>query len=300
MEKLLILGGTGLVGSTLIDYALQKFQIHITNNQNENNFKQIPSTAIDFLTETEKLINFIKFFNPDYIVHTVAFPSVDFCETNHEQANLLHVKVTKKIALASKEINAKLIFLSTDAVFNGKKNKKFVESDIPNPINFYGKTKLKAEKNVLSVSNSNVVLRTAVIYGWHKKSRFTNWILSYLKKGNIVEPVIDQYNTPTLIDDLVTVIIKILKNNYSGLFHATGKSCINRYEFALKLAEHFNFNLDLIKPVTSKQKKQLAPRPEGSCLNSSKLENLIQFKFKKIDEGIKFILKKSERSPWEL
>ena len=133
-----------------------------------------------------------------------------------------------------------------------------------------------------------------MIYGWHKKSRFTNWIIDSLKDKKKVDPHVDQYNTPTLVDDLAIAIIKILENNISGLFHATGKSCLNRFEFATKIAKYCNYDTNLIIPVTSQEKKQLAPRSNASCLNSIKLENSINFKFKTIDEGLRFIFNQSK------
>ena len=108
-----------------------------------------------------------------------------------------------------------------------------------------------------------------------------------------MELFVDQYNTPTLVDDLTKSIILILQKNISGLFHASGSSCINRFEFAVKLAEKFNYDKSLISPVTSKEKKQDAPRPVSTCLNSQKLESLIDFQFSSIDDGISFIFNKS-------
>lgn len=290
-KKLLILGGTGLVGSTLTQYATSKFDIHITSNQNENKFEQIPDIQINFLEEYERLVKTIKSLKPNFIVHTVAYPSVDFCENHKKEASFLHIGITDKIALASKEINSKLIFLSTDAVFDGELNKKYTELDEPNPINYYAKTKLEAEKIVLEKSKRNVVLRTAVIYGWHDRSRFTNWIISSLSNNKIVDPFIDQYNTPTLVNDLVNVILKIMEKGIDGLYHAAGKTCINRYEFALTLAKKFGLNEKLIKPVTSSEKKQVAPRPISTCLDSTNIEKLIDYDFSDIEKGISFLHK---------
>ena len=151
------------------------------------------------------------------------------------------------------------------------------------------RNKLKAEEIILSTSKNNVVLRTSVIYGTGTQSRFTNWILSYLREKRPVDPFVDQFNSPTLVDDLSQAIVKILKNDISGLFHATGPTCINRYEFALMLAKEFNLDLNLIRPVTSSQKKQNAPRPISTCLDSSKLEEKINFSFKDLKTGISFI-----------
>jgi dTDP-4-dehydrorhamnose reductase len=289
MKKILIIGGSGFVSTNLIKYLPKDWEIFATYNSNIIKNKKIKSFKINLLENSEEIISIIKNIEPDYIIDTVAFPSVDFCEENHLIADKLHVELTKIISDISNKMNSKLLFLSTDAVFEGQLNKKYIETHIANPINYYGFTKLKAEKIVLDSSKNNVVLRTAVIYGVGTQSRFTNWILSYLKERKYVDPFVDQFNSPTLVDDLSQAIVKILKNDISGLFHATGPTCINRYDFALMLAKQFCLDSDLIKPVTSFEKKQTAPRPISTCLDSSKLEKVINFTFKDLKTGISFI-----------
>ena len=289
MKKILILGGSGFVSTNLIKYLPENWEIFATYNSNIIKSEKIKSFKINLLETPEKIIPIIQNIKPDYIIDTVAFPSVDFCEENHSIADKLHIDATKIISKISNKINSKLLFLSTDAVFEGELNKKYFETNIPKPINYYGFTKLKAEEIILSTSKNNVVLRTSVIYGTGTQSRFTNWILSYLREKRPVDPFVDQFNSPTLVDDLSQAIVKILKNDISGLFHATGPTCINRYEFALMLAKEFNLDLNLIRPVTSSQKKQNAPRPISTCLDSSKLEEKINFSFKDLKTGISFI-----------
>jgi len=291
-QKLLIIGGSGLLGSTLLNYAQSEYEVHITYNKNFPTNEFVKSSCIDLINNRKKIIDLILFIKPDVVIHTAAHPSVDICEKNHKIADILHVDVTQDIVDICNSINSKLIYISTDAVFEGKLSKQYSENDKPNPINYYGKTKLEAEKIILNVSR-NVVLRTSVIYGWHSRSRFTNWILEYLKAKKSVDPFSDQYNTPTLVDDLAKSIIEIIKKEISGLYHATGETCINRYEFALKLANQFGYDKNLIKPTTSAQKKQDAPRPTSTCLDSKKLEDVINYKFCTIESGISFIQKKS-------
>ena len=293
-SKLLIIGGSGLVGSTLLQYASPNYSIHFTYNTNKITFDNINSTQINLLGNQKMIIDLIKEVQPDIVVNTAAHSSVDLCETDHSIADKLHVDITQDITQACKDIDSKLVYISTDAVFQGELNKKYTELDQPNPINYYGKTKLQAEQITLNTSPKNVVLRTAVIYGWHEKSRFTNWIIQTLKENHVVDPFTDQYNTPTLVDDLVKSLLNIFEKNISGIFHATGKSCLNRYEFALVLANTFGFDTKLIKPATSKEKKQDAPRPISTCLDSTKLEKLIDFNFSDIQSGVSFIFNKSK------
>ena len=298
--SMLILGGNGLVGSTLHKFSSKNFSV--TSTSRNSSTSSTPNFInLDLIIDRNKISEIISNLNPDVIVHTVAHSSVDLCETDHNAADLLHVDITKEISDIAKNLNSKLIFLSTDAVFNGNNTQKFTENDVPEPVNYYGKTKLEAEKIVLDSSKKNVVLRTAVIYGWHERSRFTNWILSYLKKEKVVDPFKDQFNTPTLVDDLVESIQRIIQQNISGLFHATGKSCVNRYDFALLLCKYFGLEKSLIKPVTKNEKKQDAPRPFQTCLDSSTLEKKINFNFHDIDSGIQFLYKKSQENPvlWE-
>jgi dTDP-4-dehydrorhamnose reductase len=293
---MLIIGGSGLVGSSLALYAISDYDLHVTVNKNELKLDDISVTKTDLLENTQTVLDLIKNLNPDIVINTAAHSNVDLCETDHSIANLLHIDVTRDIANTCKETNSKLIHFSTDFVFNDRQNRKFTESDVPNPVNYYGQTRLLAEKVVLDESVNNVILRTAVVYGWHKKSRFTNWIIESLKNKKTVDPHVDQYNTPTLVDDLCKAILKIIKLNISGLYHATGKTCLSRYEFAQTLADGFNLDKSLIKPVTSQEKKQLAPRPSHSCLNSSKLEAKIGFEFSDIKSGVSFIFNKSKQS----
>lgn len=292
LQKMLIIGGSGLIGSTLAEYAMSYFQMHLTYNETNIPQKNIPTTKIDLLKDRKSIIELIKNFKPDVVIHTAAYPSVDFCQLHTNMAELLHVDITNDIADICNRIDSKLIYFSTDAVFDGRLDRKYLEDDAPNPISYYGKTKLKAEKIVLQTSNLNVVLRTTVVYGWHKRSRFTNWVLDTLRGKKKITAFTDQHNTPTLVDDLAKVILKIIEMKISGLYHAVGKTCLSRYQFALKLADKFNLDGSFVIPTIS-ENKQEAPRPSNGCLDNQKLELKTGYSFCDIDTGISHIFDKS-------
>ena len=294
-KKLLIIGGASLVGNTIIDYAKDDYELFATEHNIPINNPKVSSVKLDLLDGGKKIIDYIKKIKPSAVIHTVAFPNVDFCELNPKLTDSLHVKITEEISEICSTVNSKLIYFSTDAVFDGNKSGKYVELDTPNPMSYYGKTKLEAEKIILQNRN-NLILRTTVIYGWHKRSRFTNWVLDTLKNKKPVTAFTDQYNTPTLVDDLAQSVFSIIKKDLSGLFHTSGKSCLNRFEFAQKLAKSFNLDPNLIIPTKSADIPQIAPRPKNGCLDSSQFEDKSGIKFNKIDSGIDHIFSLSNKS----
>jgi dTDP-4-dehydrorhamnose reductase len=293
-KKLLLIGGASLVGSAIIDEFKNDYDIHLTFNQTPVNYN-FSQTKLNLLDDRNQISSVIRNLNPDVVVNTVAYPNVDFCETNQDKANLLHVLITNDLVSVCSDISCPLVYFSTDAVFDGTKSKKYTEDDCVSPLSYYGKTKFEAEKILLKTSK-NIILRTTVVYAWHIRSRFTNWVLKNLKQGNKITAFTDQQNTPTLASDISHSLFYLLKQNNSGLFHCAGKTCLSRYDFAIKLADYFGYDKKLIIPTISKG-TQLAPRPKNGCLDSSKLECLTNFHLSDIDQGIESMIDSSKTIP---
>jgi dTDP-4-dehydrorhamnose reductase len=293
-KKLLIIGGASLIGSTIINQFKNDYDIHLTYNKTpvNSNFSQ---TKLNLLDDRNQISSVITNLNPDVVVNTVAYPNVDFCETHHNEANLLHVLITDDLVSVCSDISSPLVYFSTDAVFDGTKSIKYTEDDKTSPLSYYGKTKLEAEKIILKI-NENIVLRTTVVYDWHIRSRFTNWVLKNLKQGSKITAFTDQSNTATLAGDISNSLFCLLDQNHSGLFHCAGKTCLSRYDFAIKLADYFGYDKKLIIPTISKN-TQSASRPENGCLDSSKLEGLTNFCLSDIDQGITSMLNSSKTIP---
>ena len=222
---------------------------------------------------------------------------MDYCEQFEDEAYDVNVNGTKNIANIAQQIGCKFIHISSDAIFSG--NNKHVEEDRPNPINTYGKTKLESEKIASKVSN-HLILRPSVLFGWMpmnniqtrdksiKPMNFALWVIRKLFEKQKLSIVDDQFNTPTLADNLSENIIKMITNDVQGIFHATGLSCINRLDFSRKLAQRFGYSKNLISPCSSTELKQIAKRPNQSCLNCDKIikkgMNLLE-----IDQSIKIM-----------
>jgi dTDP-4-dehydrorhamnose reductase len=294
--KLLIIGGSGLLGYKVAELAVEEFGTFATYNfrsaelQGCNFFKLDKCDRSATITLTKKI-------KPDIVIDTAALHNVDYCETHHDEAWKINVEGTRNVADACKETSAKMVFVSTDYVFDGKKG-FYTEEDVPNPLHFYAKTKLEGETIVKEADIDYVIARTSVIYGWNpselaglrsssgKSMNFVIWTLNELRKGEEIKIVTDQYSSPTLADNLAEALLALSKSPRRGVYHTAGKTCINRFDFAKKIAETFDLNGSLIKPVTSNVIKQVAERPKRCCLDVSKAEKELGVKFLTLEEGL--------------
>ena len=293
MKKILILGGSGLVGTILIKKAVQNYSISATYNKNKIDFDNCKPIKLSIKNDANVVHSLIINESPDVVINTIAISNVDFCEEHKSEADFLHVTVIREIVDACKTIDARLIHLSSDWVFDGKKN-GYKENDVTNPINYYGRTRIRAEQIVKKYSDNNVILRPAVIYGWHPNSRFLNFVINNLRSCKEVQAYNDQYSSPTLVDDLADCIIRIIETNAIGLYHTVGSSCVNRFEFAKVIAEKFGFDDSLIKSVESSDVKQIAKRPAISCLDNAKATKEFGFHFCTIEEGVSKVFEQSK------
>ena len=230
---------------------------------------------------------------------------MDLCETERELAYKTNALSVGYIGEACKKLNIPLCHISTDYVFDGEKG-NYVENDeigakrratktegfcSINPINYYGHTKAEGEKvlNELNYDLSSII-RISVPYCVSPvKVNFFSWVLDMLKKGEGMNILIDQWNTPTFVNELVDGVVAIHKKDIAGLFHFGGGEKVSRYEFALKVAEIFELDKTLINPVESSELGWKAYRPKDTTLNNCKIENKIKIKLKTVDECLKEI-----------
>ena len=287
--KVLVLGGSGIVGETFLEKANQH-QLLATYDKNEINSNIVKTFQIHLPDDSLKIEKIILDELPDIVINFMAYSNADFCEENKIKTYDLHVKNTKLITTTCTKINSKLIFISTDYVFDGKKG-NYQENDIPNPVNYYGETKYEAEKIVLSNTN-NLILRTSLVYGSSTKVRFLNFVLDKLINNQDIYAFDDIFNSATLVDDLVNAILKSIDFNAVGILHVAGSTCVSRFEFVNIVANIFNFNTKLIKPVSITTAKFKAQRPIKPCLNTSKANKILKMKFSSVEEGIKQIFEK--------
>lgn len=282
MDRLLVTGASGLLGSKIVLLARRNYEVIPLHN-----VKSLHPDSLKLdITDQKQVLDLFSRLKPDVAVHTAAETSVDKCETWKELAWKINVEGTRNVAAACTEIGAKIVYISTDYVFDGEKG-LYIEGDIPNPINHYGITKLEGENQVEKLCKNYVILRTSVLYGWHPwKRNFATWIINSLKQKKEISIAEDHYNTPTLADNLAEITTEAVQKDLQGLYHASGSQRISRYKFAQQIAKTFNLDHSLIKPIKMKQiTAWIAKRPKDSSLNINKIKSRLKTRPLNIDEG---------------
>lgn len=280
----MVISGSSLLGSKVLKEAVKEFDTIGTYNAHPFSIRNVSTKQLDIKAEKDLEI-FIRDQKPNYIVLTAALTNVDMCELNKKDAYELNVKGPSRVA---KKLKAKLIYISTDYVFDGTKG-LYSENDAPNPINYYGKTKLEGELEVRNNCEDYVICRLSSLYGWNtltKKQNFATRIIEKLRNKEEITLFTDQYTTPTFADNAAKAILEICKTDKKGIYHIASPECISRFEFGKKLAKIFQLNDSLIKPTASKGLNLPAKRPLRCCLNVSKAKNELKTKLLTVEEAL--------------
>ena len=272
MKKVLVTGSSSLLGGKLVNALSKEYEVIPTHNTEALHPNSIRMNIVD----RDGVFKVLTEVFPDVVVHTAAETSVDKCENGREWAWSVNAVGTRNIAEVCAKIRAKLIYMSTDYVFDGGKG-LYSEEDEVHPINYYGLTKLKGEEFVKELCEDFVVARTSVVYGWHpRKLNFATWVIDSLEKGKRIPVAEDHYNSPTLADNLAEIIQRIVGSNAGGVYHTAGGERVSRYEFAVKIAETFELDKSLMAPVKMGDLKAwIAKRPRDSSLCVDKLRKKI-------------------------
>ncbi|MGB5529422.1 MAG: dTDP-4-dehydrorhamnose reductase [Ignavibacteriaceae bacterium] len=290
-NRIIVTGSNGMLGQRTVEYYSLKDNIELlaTSVEDKSVIGSVDYIPCD-IKSRDKIKKVIYDYCPDFIIHTAAFTNVDLSEKMREDAWKINVKGVEYIAEAARAIDAQIIHISTDYIFDGK-NGPYDENALPNPIGYYGRTKLASE-NALKISGTLfTILRTNVLYGIALNSRpdFVRWVISSLGNNEKIRIVKDQINNPTFIDDLVQAINKIIEFKKTGTYNIGGKEFLSRFEFTNRIAEYFNLNKNLITPIITEELNQSARRPLKSGLWTLKAETELGYKPHSISESLSVI-----------
>jgi len=277
--KILVTGANGLVGKNIAK-ALS------ANNRVEVFATSLKKFQLDGVTTfTSNLLNadinhMVDDIRPEVVVHCAALSSPDACEVDRYACHRMNVELTKRIVSACVDYNVHLVSLSTDFIFDGSKG-NYTEQDTPNPVNYYGESKLEAEKLIHASGVVNTIVRTSLVYGVEPKLSRPNIItrvIDNLSKNKQYKVPSDQIRTPTYAPDLASAITQICLNKATGIYNISGDQIISVADFAILAAKALKLNHELLLPVNSNDLAEAAPRPKNTSLVISKAKNDLNFK----------------------
>lgn len=227
-------------------------------------------------------------FRPSWIVHCAAQTNVDLCESQPREAERTNVLMTRLLAQAAARAGARLLFLSTDGVFDGAAG-GYTEDSRPAPLNAYGRGKLAAEQAVSQTLKDGLIVRTN-IYGWNArkgKLSLAEWVLDRLERGQRVPGFHDAIFSPILVNHLSEVLLDMMERKLTGLFHAAGGQACSKRDFAVKLAEVFGLDAGLVDSISVADGPLTAPRPRNASLDSRKAARALQRAMPDLESGLK-------------
>ena len=282
MKKIAITGSNGLLGQSLLSLFLkdrENYQVSgISQAENRSGRIDFEYHSVD-MTNEELLRQCLLNLKPDYIINTAAMTNVDACEENQQACDAINVDAVRYLTLISEEINAHLIHLSTDFIFDGKKG-FYKETDVPNPLSYYGLSKLKSEEIIIKSSIKHTILRTILVYGKvfsMTRSNIVLWVKEMLENNKEITIVEDQYRMPTFVNDLAIACKITVDKDATGVFHISSNQLLSVYEIAQQIAEVFCLNQCLIKPISTETLSQKALRPPKTGFDLSKTKKVLDF-----------------------
>ncbi len=286
---MLITGVSGLLGNNLAYYFRGKYKVLGLYLTHPVSMEGIQTQKADILSESS-LREIVQDFDPGIIVHCASLANIDFCEGNRDLADRVNVSGTRSMVEAMKDDGTKLVYISSDSVYDGGKG-NFLEADPVNPQNHYGLSKYRGELEALRESNS-LILRTN-LFGWNvqNKHSIAEWILSELTEGREVKGFSDVFFSSIYTFDLARVLDQAIELNLTGLFNCGSSTSLSKYEFAIRIAECFSLNKDLIKPISIDHHDFKAKRGKNLTLNIDKLENALGENLPSIQESIEAFYK---------
>ncbi|MEN9729366.1 MAG: dTDP-4-dehydrorhamnose reductase [Bacteroidota bacterium] len=290
-KTILITGSNGLLGQKLVDLLSKEAGVNlIATARGENRLPNQSGYTYQTLDITDPAAVEAVFaqYEPQIVIHTAAMTNVDTCESDLNGCDALNVKAVEYIVEACGKHQSFLCHLSTDFIFDGEAG-PYDEDAVPNPISVYGESKLKAEQIIQASSIRWAIARTVLVFGIVPDMSRTNiilWVKKSLEEGKQINVVTDQFRTPTLAEDLAIGCWLIAQKEAEGIFNISGEELLTPYEMAIKTAEFYHLNQELIKPADSSTFSQPARRPPRTGFILTKAKTVLGYKPRTFNEGI--------------
>jgi len=285
--KVAITGASGVLGMALaLEARTRGHDVVALYRSTPIAIPGVSCRRVDLLDEAQTLAS-LQEIRPDHILHAAAEVRVDWCEEHPEEAVRANVDTSISLAEYAARADARLTYISTDSVFDGKKG-NYTESDSPAPLNVYSTSKLRGEVEVLQRCPAAIVARTN-FYGWtgHHKTGLVDWILQQLQAGRELPGFTDAIFSPLLVNDAASALLDLITFDVSGIFHVVGSESISKFEFARQVATTFGYDPSLVQPATVSGANMKAARPLNTSLHIAKLTSLLGRELPDVATGLR-------------
>ena len=290
--KVLITGANGLLGQKLYsNLATRREFIPLATGRGPCRLAKGTHYHELDITDPDAVFQLVTNWRPDAIVHAAALTQVDYCEKHPHECTAINVTGTKNLLEAAKTAGICFMFISSDFVFSGRQG-PYQEDDEPDPVNFYGQSKLEGEQLVKQSGLPWSIVRTVLVYGVARdmsRSNILLWARKNLLEGKAIRVVNDQWRTPTLVEDLSDGCRLILDQLKTGIFHISGQEILTPYDMAVRTARHFGLNEDLIIPTNATEFVEPAKRPPKTGFIIDKAKKMLGFNPKGLEQGLRVV-----------
>jgi dTDP-4-dehydrorhamnose reductase len=285
MRRILVIGAKGMLGRDLVKVLYSTFR---TDKHSNWEVLEWDIDEID-IREEKKTVTKIESFQPEIVINVAGYTDVDGCESNEEKAFAVNAEGMKHVALGALRCHAKVVYLSTDYIFDGKKREPYLEDDLPNPLNVYGRSKWKGEQYVRELVEDALIVRTQWLYGRYGNN-FVTSILRQVREKKVLSIVNDQIGSPTYTVDLSEAISVLLQYDVRGVFHVANSDLCTWYTFGQAILKLSGMERVKVIPISSKELGRPAVRPPYSVLNCQKLRQVTGMTLRPWSEALKDFL----------
>lgn len=298
--KVLVTGANGLLGQKLMTLLATKPDMEVLATGKGGCRFRVTSSNIKYvsldITRQDEVNTVFADFRPNVIIHTAAMTNVDECEKNKDGCWELNVTAVEYLVKAAEEVNAHFVHVSTDFIFDGTQG-PLTEEENPNPVNYYGESKLEAEKIVMNSSTSWAIARTVLVFGITENMSRSNiilWVKNSLENKKYIKVVDDQWRTPTLAEDLAMGCYLLASQMAEGVFNISGYEMLTPYEMAMKTVAYFDLDSSFIEKSDGSQFTQPAKRPPKTGFVIDKARQELGYNPRSFDEGIAVLARQIE------
>ena len=288
--KIMILGANGFIGRRILNRLSPTHEVLACSLHPDI----MPQPGYRFETvdmlDTPALLALAGEFQPDVIINGSALSAVDYCEQHPEEAYAMNVTAVRHLAEYCRAHSCRLIHLSTDFVFGGDASAAYTETDTPNPVNYYGKTKQWSEEAMEQLCTDYAIARVEVVYGLplpKQHGNIVHLVKTRLESGQGLRVVSDQFRSPTFVEDIAWAIEQLLSSQYQGIYHICGGETLSVADIAYRVAKHFHLDASLIEAVTTEAMNEATPRPPFTPMSVEKAQQAFGYQPSKLEDGFK-------------